>query len=192
MTGSDCVAIVLIWVSRKGCCECRMIRASWIGYGNLIINIQACEKDSKANVGADYFIWKPLSPYCIQYLQSTVKSRISVSIIFNHIFSLQFTRGVPVLFSTWADCSWLWKEKRMFMLMTNEQCQHMLASKPDQIWIQLRYNISCIFTTSIRKRDKSKRDPPLLNLMNVSKYIFLNEPVPSSKCENSRGWYAYS
>ena len=132
MIGPACFAIGLIWVSRKGRCECKMIRrASWIGSGNLIISVQACEKDGEANVGADYFIWKPLSPYCIYYLQSTVKSRISVSIIFNHIFSLQFTWGIPVLFSTWADCSCLWKEKSMFMLMTNEQCQHMLASKPN-------------------------------------------------------------
>ena len=134
MTGPDCVAIVLIWVSRKGRCDCRMIRrAGWIGYGNLIISAQACEKDGEANVGADYFIWKPLSPYCIHYFQSMVKSYISVSIIFNHIFSFQFTWDVLVLFSTWADCSCLWKEKGMFMLMTKEQCRYMLTSKPDQI-----------------------------------------------------------
>ena len=70
---SACFAIGLIWVCRKGRCECRMIRrASWIRYGNLIISVQTCEKDGEANVGADYFIWEPLSPYCIHYLQSTV------------------------------------------------------------------------------------------------------------------------
>ena len=62
MIGPAYFAMGLIWVSIKGQCRCRMIRReSWIRYGNLIISVQACEKDGKANMGADYFIWKPLS-----------------------------------------------------------------------------------------------------------------------------------
>jgi len=37
----------------------------------------------------------------------------------------------------------------MFMLITNEQCQHMLVSKLDQIWIQLQYNICCMHLHNI-------------------------------------------
>jgi len=125
------------------------------------------------------------APHCIRYFQSTIKSHINVSIVFNHIFSLQFTWGVPVLFSTWADCSCLWKD-----IHVNDDrtiCWH-------QNRIKYQFNqrrLQNIYAQDI-ERDKSKWNPPLLNLMNVNKHIILTETVPSSKCENSRGWYAYS
>jgi len=106
ITDSASFTIVSSWVSKIRCCERWMIRTMnrvW-EFGNQCPGMWEVRR---SECGSKLFD--------LDYRRTTsvfVNSRIGVSIIFNHIFSFQFTWGALVIFSTWTDCSYLWKEKQ--------------------------------------------------------------------------------